>query len=111
MRGKALFCALLMLGCGSSVKVVRYTPDTLPPTDRVEVLTSEPTRDYSAIAELSVKEGDDAILELAEKAKAIGANAIILIGQRSGGAVAVPIGNMVYAVPVNRVVAIAIKYR
>jgi uncharacterized protein YbjQ (UPF0145 family) len=111
MRIAAIMLVLAAIGCGSTVKVVRYTPEPFAPSDHVEVLTSEPARDFSAIAELSVKAGDNAVLELVEKAKAIGADAIILVGEKSAGAVAVPIGNMIYAAPMTRTVAVAIRFR
>jgi len=41
----------------------------------------------------------------------LGADAILLMGEKSGGAVAVPIGRIVYAKPVTKLWAIVIKYK
>lgn len=48
---------------------------------------------------------------LREKAMELGADAIILLGERSRGAVALPAGNMFLAVPIKDLCAIAIKYK
>ncbi len=48
---------------------------------------------------------------LIEKAKELGADAIIIMGERSKGAVAMPLGNMAVAVPIKELYDIAIKYK
>ncbi len=50
------------------------------------------------------------VLALKAKARALGADAIILLGERSTGAVAIPVGTMAVAVPLRSLVAIAIRY-
>ena len=54
---------------------------------------------------------DDVIIELKKKAKEIGANAIIILGEKNRGTVAVPVGNMAYGVPLKELEAMAIRYK
>jgi uncharacterized protein YbjQ (UPF0145 family) len=87
-----------------------------PATQSVEVLRTKPVdRAYIELGELSVRvkksTEESAILFLKEKAREIGADAIVVLGERSEGAVAVPSGYNVVVVPLRGLVAVAIKYK
>lgn len=106
----------LLIGCaGPDVKVMLYTGDSYPPTTDVQVFRTAPVdRKYSEIGELSLRvkksNRETAVFQLRERAKAIGADAIILMGERSAGAIAMPMGQGAVAVPLREIYAIAIKY-
>lgn len=106
-----LFFLTIFISC-SSVDYLRYTDQTFEPTKEVEIFqTKPPEKDYIELGILSVEAGDDAIIDLKNKAREIGANAIIILGEKNKGTVAVPIGNMAYGVPVNELEAVAIRYK
>jgi hypothetical protein len=107
-----LFALHLLAACAHSAKVRRYIPAQYSPTTSVEVFaTKGPSRDYIELAELSVKADDESVHYLTEKAKELGADAIILTGEQSRGSVMMPAGNMWVAVPVRKLAAVAIKYK
>lgn len=117
MKHLTVFFILIffMVGCAPTtptVYVMRYTNEVYPPTANVEVLrTNPPDRQYVELGEIEINsKQDNAVQYLVQKAKEMGADAIILMGEKNRGAVAVPIGQMVYAAPVTRLWAIAIKY-
>ena len=106
---------LLLSGCVSA-RYMRYTEETFPPTTEVEVLRTKPAdRAYVELGEISLRlnrsTADNAILILKEKAREIGADAIVVLGEQSRGAVAAPVGYMAVAVPVRDLVAVAIRYK
>lgn len=107
---------IFLIGCSTPVKVMRYTTEIFPPTQKVEVLrTKSIERDYIEIGEVSIRlkksTESNAVALLAEKAKELGADAIILMGERSRGAVAMPVGSMIAAVPLRELYGIAIRYK
>jgi hypothetical protein len=111
-----IFLSILFCGCSPSVNFMKYIDENYPPTNSVEVLRSKPaSRDYIELGELSLKikksNEDQAVLKLKEKAKEIGADAIILLGENSEGSVLVPIGNLYASVDMRYIKAIAIKYK
>jgi uncharacterized ferredoxin-like protein len=88
------------------VRVMRYTAEIFPPSSKIEVLYTKPVAcDYLEIGEISIRlrrsTEENAVAYLNEKAKELGADAIILMGERSKGAVAMPIGDMAVAVPIR----------
>jgi len=98
------------------VKVMRYIRDTYRPTNNIEVLHTKPVKkDYIEIAEISIRlkrsTREYAVTYLREKAKELGANAIILLGERSRGAVALPVARMIIVAQRKELYAIAIKYK
>ena len=118
MRKKIIIFFLLIIfySCSPSVNFMRYNEDIYPPTNSVEVLRSKPvSRDYIELGELSLKikksNQNEAVLKLKEKAKEIGADAIILLGENSEGSVLVPVGNLYASVDMRYIKAIAIKYK
>jgi len=93
----------LDLSAYSSFMGVRY-----PPTDSVEVLSGPPSRPYQAFAVLqgpsSPTDTPDLLTQLTTKAKALGADAIILCRQPGGS-------EPTDAVRPAKVEAVVIKYR
>lgn len=81
---KRLFCILLLLAAGCTpVTVMRYNK-VYPPTSSVEVFrTARPERPYTEIAELEVRSHKKAIESLVKKARELGADAIIVMGERT----------------------------
>lgn len=111
---------LLLTGCARTVKYMAYTGQKYPPSTSVEVLRAKPiSREFIELGELrlriSSRNEETAVLSLREKAKNIGADAIVILGESSGGAVAVPITsgqNAMYSVVNKRYLnALAIKYK
>ncbi len=96
--------------------MMRYVPDFYPPTNKIKILRTAPVeRKYEEIAEISLRikksTRETAVITLSEKAKELGADALILMGERSVGAVAIPIGRMALALPLREIYGIAIKYK
>ena len=113
-----LIVSTALISCATQphVKTMRYTTDSFEPTNKVEVIQTKPVgRDYVEIGEVSIRlkrsTEENAVAYLVEKAKDLGADAIIIIGERSRGAVAIPAGNMAVAVPIKELYAVAIKYK
>ena len=111
-----LFFASFVCGCETTANVMRYTTDIYPATDYVEVLHTKPAdRDYIELGEVSIRLNDEtehnAVALLVDKSKELGANAIILMGERSRGAVAIPIGRMAVARPLRELYGVAIRYK
>jgi|SRR3990170_6994755 len=114
-----LFIALFISACSPSVNFMKYSDDNYPPTNSIEVLRNKPVeKEFVELGELSlqVKKGifsnqEEAVLNLKEKAKEIGADAIIILGEESEGSVIIPIGNLYTSVDKRYIKAIAIKYK
>jgi hypothetical protein len=117
----SLLVALFALtACGlPSVRETRYTMDTFEPTVNVEVLQTWPRdRKYIEIAEFEVGVDDQANNALLDKAKAIGADAIVIGPVHRHGQVYVPINGELLDGPaggyrgivLDSVRAIAIKF-
>ena len=115
----AVLLALLVAGCATTnVKVMRYTTEIYAPTQpsSVEILrTKIEGRPYTEIGEVSLRikksNEETAVAMLREKAAQLGANALILMGERSVGAIAMPVGSMAVAVPLREIYGVAIKYK
>lgn len=119
----SLIVTSFLVGCATQpcatqpkVKVMRYTTEIFEPTSKIEVLhTRQIGRDYIEIGEVSIRlkksTEENAVAYLNEEAKKLGADGIIIMGERSKGAVAMPVGNMAVAVPIKELYAIAIKYK
>lgn len=113
------FVTLTIYGCSPSVNFMKYSEDDYPATNSVEVLRNKPVeKEYVELGELSlrVKKGlfsnqDEVVLKLKEKAKEIGADAIIILGEETEGNVIVPIGNLYTTFDKRYLKAIAIKYK
>jgi hypothetical protein len=114
-RMKTHLLGLLMIvafsGCAPTVTVVRYYPNSFESRQEVEVLTERPDREYDPIAELSVAPGTRSVLALRTKAQKIGADAIILLGESTEGAIATPFPGVLVATPIRKLRALAIRYK
>jgi hypothetical protein len=117
-----LMAAACLVACASQdvterkVRVMRYSEATYAPTSVVEVLRTKPSeRPYEELAELSIRlrraDEEMAVVHLKEKAKSLGADALIIIGESSRGAIAIPVGTAAVAVPIRSLSAVAIRYK
>jgi hypothetical protein len=115
-----LFTILILAGCAQqenvNIKVMRYTTEPLLPTSSCDIFhTKQIGRDYIEIGEVSVVLGkstqENAVAYLVEKAKGLGANAIILMGERTEGTVVIHMRNMTVANPIKELYAIMIRYK
>jgi len=90
------------------INVKKYTNFEFLPSKNVEVIRTKPVdRDFLEIAELSISiyklEIEDAVNLITEKAKELGADALIIIGERSK--------EPVFGYPKRELFAVAIKYK
>lgn len=103
MNTKTIVGALIMVtafavsGCAARVSYSPYSRETFAPTTKVDVLrTKSADRRYIELGELCIRvtrsTQDTAVLRLTDRAREIGADGIVLTGERSSGSVAVPIG-------------------
>lgn len=108
---------LFLFGCSPSVNVMKYTEEVYQPTSSVEVLRSKPVeKEYLELGELSlrIKKGlifnnqEEAVFKLKDKAKEIGADAIIILGEETEGATIIDDDTVVAK---RYLKAIAIKYK
>lgn len=111
----SLLLLAVLTGCAPAVHLTPYSDLHLAPTHEVAVLQNKPTRAYEVLGEMWVSANDSkGVLAMRKKAMAIGADAIVLEGERNAGAVAVPLqgapGGAV-AVPIKRSYAVAIRYK
>ena len=112
-----ILLALLLTSCGTPrIKVTRYTETTYAPTPAVEVLRTKPSeKPYEELGELSIQlrpsDEELAVMHLKEKAKSLGADALLIIGENSRGAVAMPMGTSAIAFPIRFLNAVAIRYK
>ena len=118
MKKKLLSFAIIFILASCSfppVQEVRFITKTYEPTDHVEVLYSWPhDRNYIKISELEVSAGDHAEDSLIDKAKEIGADAIVIGAPHRHSQVYVPINGKIIsdrAVAFESIRAIAIKYK
>jgi len=119
----AILLAVILTGCTTTntpnkVEVMQYTTETYAPkiSEGVEVYrTKFEGKPYTEIGEvfLRINKSNEksAVVLLREKAAELGADALILMGERSRGAVAIPVGSMAVAVPLREIYGIAIKYK
>ena len=113
-----LALSFLLSSC-YSVDFVRYSDESYPESNNVEVFRSKPVdKEYIELGELSlrVKKGlfsnqEDVVIKLKEKAREIGANAIIILGEEKEGSVIVPVGDVYTSVDKRYIKAIAIRYK
>ena len=112
LRGLAMSIVVVVAAC-TTVNLTPYRDLTFPPSTAVEVLQEEPSQPYEVLGEMWVPaNAADGVLKMRQKAMEIGADAIILLGDRNAGAIAIPLAGVgVVAVPVNRTYATAIRYK
>lgn len=110
-----VLASLGVTGCAPKVSYSPYSGQTFAPTARVDVFrTKVADRRYVELGELCIRvkrsTQETAVLHLTEKAREIGADGIILIGERPAGGVAAPVGQIVVAIPLREACAVAIRY-
>lgn len=108
-----LVAMFILAGCAHPPRVTMLTTDTFNPTETVEIFHAPPeNRPYREIAEIRVRvvprTRPQAPLKLAEKAKEIGADAIILLGDEQVGTYMVS-GHI--GVAIGDAKAVAIKFK
>ena len=101
--------------CALQIRFMRYISFQYAPTTDVEILQIKPPdRRFKEIGLLSIRlhnnRDENAVLYLVERAREIGADAIVILGEISGGSVAMPVGTMFVAVPLRDLQALAIRY-
>ncbi len=113
-----LMIGLLFLGCTLSpkIKVTYWATERFLPTNKVEVFKQFPAqKNFLEVAEIAVEldkvSKKRAVMYLAQKAQELGADAIVLRGERQVRAYAIPVGATAIPVPVKALYAIAIKYQ
>ena len=106
---------LFALAACTTVNITPYRELNLPPTADVEVLRTEPAREYELLAEMWMPSNDkNGVLKMRKKAMEIGADALLLVGERTAGAIAIPLQGVpggALAAPINRTYAVAIRYK
>lgn len=112
----SLALVALLAGCAPAVHLTPYRDLNLAPTPAVAVLQQKPTRPYEVLGEMWVlANSSKGVLAMRKKAMKIGADAIVLEGERNAGAVAVPLsaekGSGAIAIPIERLYALAIRYK
>jgi hypothetical protein len=94
----AVLAALLVVGCGQVSFLPRVEDARYAPTDRVELLSREPTRPYVDLGLITVESKhwseETMVTELRKRAKAVGAEAVVMDHQttRADGATGVYVG-------------------
>ena len=89
-----IICIIIIFqfGCGPSVTFIKYTENNFNPTTSVDVIRIKPIdRKFTELGELLVRitkdiilnNEEEAVLQLKEKAKEIGADAIIILGEET----------------------------
>jgi hypothetical protein len=106
---------LWLTACAPQIRLMRYTSSDYPPTTNVEVLQIKPpNKQFKELGVLSVRldkrTEENAVLYLVERAREIGADAIVILGEVPAGAVAMPMGSLAVAVPLRDLKALAIRY-
>jgi hypothetical protein len=105
---------LSLTACAPQIRFMRYTSSDYLPTTNVEVLQIKPpNRLFKELGVFSVRLNkrteENAVLYLVERAREIGADAIVL-GEVSAGAVALPAGSLAVTIPLRDLQALAIRY-
>lgn len=115
--------SILCAGCAStgflmaSPKVTMFGsayPSKAPDSPLDVYRAAKPQRDFVELAEISCGDTDDDwnLRQVLLKAREIGADGVILLGQSGSYGLGVPIGNMVYATQEGYGLrAVAIRYR
>ena len=123
MRNILILCILIVFvaSCATApsvrgVKFIKYISEPYPVTHTVDVLHAKPiSRDFVELGQLSIRlkksTEENAVLCSRERAKEISADAIVILGETSGGSFVVPVGSMHAIVHKRYLNALAIKYK
>ncbi len=103
----AVLVASLAAGCAYSIQTAMFRP-AYPPTSAVDVYRDKPPeRPYVEIAQLGTFDGSNALGRLVERAKGLGADAIIILPRVYSGTTY----SYEWVTPYYEIAVIAIKYR
>ena len=107
---------LTLSACMPSVHVMRYTAAIYPPSSNVEILRTKPAdREYFEIGEISLElnafNRKNAVFILSEEARKLGADALVLLGEKGSGAMILPVGKGYTVINTERLVGVAIKFK
>jgi hypothetical protein len=95
---------------------MRYTNFEFLPTSSVEVLRTRPVdREYMELGEVSLRltynNRNNAVFILSEVARNLGADALLLLGEKDSGAVILPFFGAYISEKTEKLVGIAIRYK
>ena len=104
-----------LISCSSSVIFQSFDQAVYPPTQKVDIYTTEkPERDYTEIGRIVVKEGisgsQDMMTVAMKKAGEIGADGLILLSEDKDTGYVVT-GNMILPGSFEKLIFVAIKYK
>ena len=107
---------ILFAGCAPYYKVMHYTNFKFLPTSSVEVLRTRPVdREYIELGEVSIRldafTPKNPVLFLAEVARKLGADALLLLDEKDTGAVILPFFGTYISEKKEKLVGIAIRYK
>jgi hypothetical protein len=107
---------LLFAACVPRPQVMLYTNFDFMPTSSVEVLRTRPAeREYIELAEVSLRltytNRNNAVFILSEVARNLGADALILLGEKDSGSVILPFFGAYISEKTEKLVGIAIRYK
>jgi len=109
--GLALVVASLVAGCSYGIETAMFRAP-YPPTASLDVYRDKPPdRPYVEIAQLGTFDQGNALGRLVERAKELGADAIILLPRRYTGTDYTYFDTTQWATPYYEIEVIAIKYR
>lgn len=117
---KVFFLALIVMltGCATVNYLSTDETATYEPTNSLKIYWNEPQEQHTIIGKISVEGGDyseeELFVKLKEKAKEVGANAIIMAGSsQQNSVVGIPVyggGTIIASVSSTRLEAIAIRF-
>ncbi|MGE5189434.1 MAG: hypothetical protein ACM3NF_05205 [Gemmatimonadota bacterium] len=111
-KGAVLLILLsaVIAGCGYGIETAMFRPP-YPPTQSVDVYRgTRPDRPYVEIAQFHVADQFNAMARIVEKAKAIGADAIIILPKEYAGTDISSLDTSQWIKPAYDLVVVAIKY-
>ncbi|MCL5965631.1 MAG: hypothetical protein M1550_00150 [Deltaproteobacteria bacterium] len=107
----AALLSLVSTGCGYAVQTAMFRP-AYPPTSALDVYRGNPpARPYVELAQLRTADQWNAMARIVEKAKAIGADAIILLPRKYAGTDVSSLDTSQSITPIYDIVVVAIKYK
>ncbi len=116
MKGRRLIApialfTLWLAGCGTGINAAMFRP-AYPPTTRLDVYrNTPPNRPYVEIAQLETFDQWNALGRLADRAKALGADGIIILQGKYQGTDVSTSDSGQWVTPLYDVVVVAIKYQ
>lgn len=111
MKRLLTLALVLLTGC-AHVAVSRYTQQAFKPTTELEVFHFQmPSRPFTEIAKLTIAQSDSSEQKVIERAKLLGADAVIFVASNSGRTAVVPMGGMYIGRTLADTTAIAVRWK